>query len=590
MNHNQIPKKWLPFTVSFLKRYWIAYLIFTGVSLVWSATESIYPYFIKILIDRLSGLGADKSLTFEVAFWPLVLLGLIWTSFEACMRVQGYIRWKYFPMLRADIRNAVYNYVQSHSYAFFTSNYAGSIANKISDIPKSVEIVIESILIYFIGNIGYLIVSSVLLFNTSKFFFFLLAVWLVTHIIITSLFAKSCSKYATVHSESVSLLNGKIVDSITNILNVKLFANIGFERKYLEKYQNEEITASRRSTLQVEIMSLLLSINGTIFIIGTFVAMCYYFQQNLISLGDFSLIGMLNFGALGFVWHLTLQISDLYREIGIVNAGLSLINRPHEIRDQENATDLIVTEGKIEFQDVTFEYLRNANVFENKNVTIQGGSKVGLVGFSGSGKTTFVNLILRFFDIKGGKILIDNQDIAKVTQASLHKHIAVIPQDPILFHRTIMENIRYGNLNATDEEVIEASIKANCHEFILKLENGYETVAGERGAKLSGGQKQRIAIARAFLKNAQIIIMDEATSALDTVTERLIEDSLNILTKGKTTLIIAHRLSTLQNVPRLLVFNNGHIVEDGTFRALLKNKDGIFNRLWELQNQGVLPE
>jgi ATP-binding cassette subfamily B protein len=268
---------------------------------------------------------------------------------------------------------------------------------------------------------------------------------------------------------------------------------------------------------------------------------------------------------------------------------LNAVLNTSETKDIPGATKLIVSNGRICFDNVHFKYANAAHLFEYKSVVIESGQKVGLVGYSGGGKTTFVNLILRLHDVDAGIISIDNQNINAVTQDSLHKAIGMIPQDPSLFHRTLMENIRYGNINATDKEVIEAAIKAHAHEFISKLMDGYQSPVGERGVKLSGGQRQRIAIARAILKNAPILILDEATSQLDSVTENLIQESLTELMQNKTTIVIAHRLSTLLNMDRILVFDQGQIVEDGAHRELI-SKNGLYKILWDAQVGGFLPD
>jgi ATP-binding cassette subfamily B protein len=289
------------------------------------------------------------------------------------------------------------------------------------------------------------------------------------------------------------------------------------------------------------------------------------------------------------MWEMAGRLVQFAEELGKCSQALTIITTEHEITDRPEAKPLHVTQGEIIFDNVTFHYLANNRLFENKHVEIAAGSKVGLVGFSGSGKTTFVNLILRFFDIGGGRITIDGQDIASVTQDSLRAQISMIPQDTSLFHRSLMENIRYGRLDATDEEVIEAAKKAHCHEFICQLPEGYNALVGERGVKLSGGQRQRIAIARAILKNAKILILDEATSALDSVTEQYIQESLETLMRGCTTIVIAHRLSTLSAMDRILVFDKGHIIEDGTHRELLE-QNGHYARMWHMQAGGFLPE
>lgn len=273
---------------------------------------------------------------------------------------------------------------------------------------------------------------------------------------------------------------------------------------------------------------------------------------------------------------------------GNLEQSLKIILSPIKVNDCENATELQVKNGEIIFNDVSFGYGEKP-LFKNQNVTINPFEKVGLVGYSGSGKTTFVNLILRIYDLNSGTITIDGQNIKNVTQDSIRKNIALIPQDATLFHRTLMENIKYGKPEATESEIFEAAKKAFAHDFILSLEKKYDSMVGERGIKLSGGQRQRIAIARAFLKNSPILILDEATSQLDSVTENVIQKSLTELMKNKTTVVIAHRLSTLLQMDRILVFDKGTIVQDGTHADLL-SKPGLYKNLWNAQVGGFLPD
>ena len=276
-------------------------------------------------------------------------------------------------------------------------------------------------------------------------------------------------------------------------------------------------------------------------------------------------------------------------ELGRSKQALSLISEKHEITDSQRAKSLVLTEGRIEFENVSFHYDQAEALFHNKSVIITKGQKIGLIGLSGSGKSTFVNLILRLFDLESGCIYIDGQNIQKVTQKSLRENIAMIPQDISLFYRTIMENIRYGRIEASDAEVISASKQAQCHEFIMQMKDDYQSLVGERGIKLSGGQRQRIAIARAILKNAPILILDEATSALDSLTESFIQDSLKRLMTGRTVIVVAHRLSTLSAMDRILVFDAGAIIEDGTHEELIR-ADGHYSRMWKMQAGGFLPE
>ena len=311
--------------------------------------------------------------------------------------------------------------------------------------------------------------------------------------------------------------------------------------------------------------------------------------DGLVTIGDFVLISSMTYHVTENIWFISEVIGQINEAIGKSKQSLKMLFTPIEINDKPDAKEVVVTKGEITFDKVNFQYNDNPAIFEDKSIIIPSGQKLGLVGYSGSGKSTFVNLILRLYDIQSGAILIDGQDIRDVSQKSLHQNIGMIPQDPSLFHRTLMDNIRYANINATDNEVIEASKKARAHNFILKLKLGYQSLVGERGTKLSGGQRQRIAIARAILKNAPILILDEATSALDSVTEGEIQDSLNELMHGKTVIVIAHRLSTLLHMDRILVFDNGKIVEDGSHVKLLE-QNRIYKELWDAQSNGFLPQ
>lgn len=318
-------------------------------------------------------------------------------------------------------------------------------------------------------------------------------------------------------------------------------------------------------------------------------SLIHLYGKGLISIGDFALILGLSMELGHMMWYTMFQVDQFNQALGKCRQSLRALILPHDIQDKNEATQLIVTEGQIDFVQVKFHYRGTETLFQNKSVTIAAGQKVGLVGYSGSGKSTFVNLILRLYEVVDGQILIDGQDIRDVTQHSLRRAIAMIPQDPTLFHRSLLDNIRYGRPDATDEEVIAASEKAHAHEFISQLPQGYGALVGERGVKLSGGQRQRIAIARAILKNAPILMLDEATSQLDSITESNIQASLWELMQHKTTLVIAHRLSTLLQMDRILVFDKGHIVEDGTHAQLLK-QGGLYKTLWDAQVGGFLPD
>jgi ATP-binding cassette subfamily B protein len=314
------------------------------------------------------------------------------------------------------------------------------------------------------------------------------------------------------------------------------------------------------------------------------------FGVGKVSAGDFAMLFTINMLVVESLWKMSNELRTFSDNWGAVSQTLKMIDQTIEVQDMPGAKEMVIRNGMICFDQVSFRHQgMSGELFKNTSVEIRSGQKVGLVGYSGSGKSSFVNLILRLFDVSSGRIMIDGQNIQEVTQDSLRKNIAIIPQDPSLFHRSLLENIRYSRPEATDEEVIAASKKACAHDFIIELANGYHTLVGERGIKLSGGQRQRIAIARAILKDAPILILDEATSALDSVTENLIQESLENFMELKTALVISHRLSTLSRMDRILVFENGSIVQDGTHSILLE-QSGPYKQLWNTQMNGLLPE
>jgi ATP-binding cassette subfamily B protein len=583
-----MPTRFGAFIFHFVKKQWLGFLSILVTSIVWSLNESFFPYFIKLLVDGVGQLDPHKDDAFIYLAPILMSLTGIWFAMEVALRLQGYIMRATFPYFRANIREEVFNYVRGHSHDYFTANLGGTIANKISELPKSCEQIMETLIFNMFPILAAFIISIGLIGQVSILFSFILLGWFILHIGTTLVFLKKIMKTSEDHSEAVSGVTGQIVDCLSNIMNVRLFARGTYERHYLNHYQNDEIQKSKRAVGIVQIVKLIQGFLSFLLMMFVIYTLIYGWSKGWVTLGDFSLIIMTAFSMMGLIWFVDSQLSLVFREMGVVKASLSLISEVHTVKDIESAQPLKVTKGEIRFDKVTFNYKRNSNLFNDESLTIKAGQKVGLVGFSGSGKTTFANLILRFYDVADGRILIDNQDIACVTQDSLHEQIAMIPQDPALFHRTLMENIRYGRLDAKDEEVIEAAKRAHCHEFIEHLDQGYQTLVGERGGKLSGGQRQRIAVARAILKNAPILILDEATSALDSMTEKLIQESLKDLMQNCTTLVIAHRLSTLAEMDRILVFDKGHVIEDGSVKELFEKK-GYFARMWQMQNHGFLP-
>lgn len=588
MANLQLPKTLSSFFWHFLKKQWKWLVPIQVLSFAWSLDHTIWPYVIMTLIDTITTFAGNRAEAWQALSLPIIMGISLWITVELSYRVSGILSAYVFPRLESDIRMSMFNYVIHHSYLYFSNQMAGTIANKISDMPQSMTRLLQQIMHLFMPVGLALLISTILFARINPIFALILVSWLTVHIGICLALSTQCDYYSNTHAESRSALSGKIVDCLSNSANVRLFARHRFEHYYLSLFQKEERDNHWQSLWYIEKMKIAL---GIVTFFGAGIAlnwyMLYSWQQGHLTAGEVVFIFNTTWNITMMAWLAGLELPFLFKEIGICRQALTIIQDSHDLTDKAEFKPLKITKGEIIFDKVTFHYQKHQHLFENKNLTIQAGQKIGLVGFSGSGKTTFVNLILRYYDIQGGRILIDGQDISKITQHSLREQISIIPQDPTLFHRSLMENIRYGRLDASDEEVIEASKKAYCHEFIQKMPEKYQSSVGERGVKLSGGQRQRIAIARAILKNAPILILDEATSALDSVTEKKIQDGLELLMENHTTLVIAHRLSTLSGMDRILIFKEGKIVEDGTHEALL-NTQGHYAHMWEMQAGGFL--
>ncbi len=569
-------------------RYKTLVVMFAIVGLIWAMTNTLMPYGLKLIIDKAVGPDGVGTNFFEIIQPYILFYLLVWIILCLDMRLLDWIKLKLFPSMREDVMSDNFAYLNQHSYHYFQNNFAGSLINKIVDLQGGVVDILTIIDDCYAQILG-LIIAAMTLLIVHPLFALLLLGWVTTFLLIAFYFLKPIKNLSLLFAEARSSLVGKMVDSISNIINIRLFAKNQYENEYIKKTITDTIQKDRNMLSKIIKMRLLLDLSLIIFLGCNLFLLAKMYSQHLVTVGDFSFIISLSMGIFFNLFFLTGQFVNFSEQVGKCNQALSILNVAHDIIDQEHAHPLIITEGKIEFKDVSFHYKEGAKLFKNKSIEIHPGEKIGLVGFSGSGKSTFVNLILRLFEVEKGEITIDNQNINRVTQSSLRENIALIPQDISLFHRSLMDNIRYGHSAATDEEVIEASKKAHCDEFICKLQDGYQSLVGERGIKLSGGQRQRIAIARAILKNAPILILDEATSALDSVTEKYIQDALHYLMQGKTTIVIAHRLSTLSEMDRILVFDNGTIIEDGTHEQLIK-LNGHYTKLWHMQAGFFLPE
>jgi ATP-binding cassette subfamily B protein len=410
-------------------------------------------------------------------------------------------------------------------------------------------------------------------------------IWVVLFVGVSAWLSTISQKFMFQASAARSSTTGLVVDSVSNLGNVRLFARADYERSLLEESFSRELVHVHRANRFNERVRWFQFSAAAILKAGTLWFAFWLWGKGEIDVASFVMSTSLTFLIINEARNLSRRFLEFSEHVGAVAHGVQTLVKPHELVDDQDARELAACRGGIEFKNVTFAYGTGAPVFTNLSVEIPAGQRVGLVGRSGSGKTTFVNLLLRIYDPLSGAVLIDGTDIRELTQDSLRERIGIIPQDPTLFHRSLRENIRYGKINASDQEVEQAAIKAHAHEFIVSNQERYDAMVGERGVKLSGGQRQRIAIARVLLKNAPIVVLDEATSALDSLTEQAIQETLDREMSGKTVVVVAHRLSTIAHLERILVFEKGRIVEDGSHAELLK-QNGAYAEFWNRQSGG----
>lgn len=555
------------------------------VRLVWAVDLSLRPYLLKIIINKIPEI-TQETVVQELATPIVFYMGmsfLVTTMF----RFYDYIWLMFNPLLKRHLGSVLMNKMMMHSLTLFQNHFAGNLANKIKDVMSGMPDLVKILIEKFLSHILAFLIATLAVWTINYQFSILLVTWIIVFVTGSFYFSLHAKVLCEKSAEVRSTVMGYIVDILSNIMSVHLFAAKQTESQKLKTHLDRYVKADQQRDWWFLYMFAFQGFSFVIYQGIGFVLLVKGFQNGSITAGDFALLLAVNTGLISSLWSLSTDILKVAEILGGITQGLQVALTPIEIQDKKDAQELRVTKGHIVFDNVKFHYKGAEALFQNKSVHIPSGQKVGLVGYSGSGKSTFVNLILRLYDVAGGHIQIDGQDIRDVSQDSLHQAIGMIPQDPLLFHRTLMENIRYGCFKASDEEVMEAAKKAHAHNFIMKLPHGYNSLVGERGVKLSGGQRQRIAIARAILKNAPILILDEATSQLDSVTEKQIQESLLSLMKGKTTIVIAHRLSTLLHMDRILVFQGGKIIEDGTHQSLLKKK-GLYKTMWDAQVGGFL--
>ena len=557
------------------------------ICVVWAANVSVRPYFIKKIIDKSSSFPQNEGNIWYLLLPILGYLSMVLLMGASC-RLYEIIDLKTFPKLKRAVMNSLMHSMMHNSFLFYQKNLTGSLVNKVNNVVDGIPEIIEMFISRFFVQILSLIIAAYTLWQVAPKFSLIMVVWSTIFISVSIITSKKASNLSKHTSEVRSTISGKIADITANMSSVRLFTACSHENYLLNENLNKSVNVEQKFKWFFFKIGFFQCLSFFVLEIICLYLLLIERRSGLVTTGDFALILTMNFSITGLIFSVFKDFTKFFRILGQTTQGLSIIKSKPEVFDIPSAKELTVEEGVISFEKVCFNHQGMETLFSNKSIVINARQKVGIVGYSGSGKTTFVNLILRLFEIQSGNIIIDGQKISDITQESLWKAIAVYPQDLFLFHRSLMENIRYGNLQASDEEVIKAAKLAFAHEFITSFPQQYETLVGERGVKLSTGQRQRIAIARAILKNAPILILDEATSSLDSVTESCIQKSLWKLMENKTAIVIAHRLSTLLHMDRILVFEKGKILEDGTHHELINN-NGLYKTMWDAQKEGFLP-
>ena len=570
-------------------RPYLGWYVFLGVILLIAEVAGIFvPLYYKQLFD-----GIDQAIAgdFVTSIAPLTHILVLILAIHAIgwffSLIAHIINNSAQPKVMADIERSSFDYLLGHSNAFFANNFTGSLVRKVRRLSRAFEDFSDVMLWELIPLVVVMTGSLIVIWFRSTLIVFVTLGWILFFTVVNYFVARWRLKYDEKRSAKDSEVTGVLADALTNIRNIQLFTNKPFEKKAFEK-----ITSQHRNitTFSWNVGEVNIGVQYGLMIVIEFLVMAIavrLWSQGMLTIGDFALLQGYLVSLFMHIRRLGHIIRRTYEAFADAKEMVEILETPQEVTDSASAESITVSEGGIVFENVNFSYRKTRHVFKKFNLEIKPREKVALVGPSGSGKTTIVQLILRMYNIQRGKILIDGQPISRATQESLRKNIALVPQDPVLFHRSLMENIRYGNLDATDEEVMQAAEQARCTDFIDKLPEGYDTFVGERGIKLSGGERQRSAIARAILKNAPILILDEATSSLDSESERYIQDALEKLMRDKTTIVIAHRLSTILKMDRIIVMSKGDVVDTGTHTQLARKK-GLYQKLWKIQSEGFM--
>jgi len=586
------PKPVWRFYAFYLRQVWPVFAAAIVVGFAVAIVEVSLFGFIGSIVDMAKGAPG-------AAFFHEHGRSLLWMGFVALIArpVLGslhdlLVNQAIVPSLTNRIRWQNHRYVIRQSLGFFQNDYAGRIANRIMQTGAS----LRSSAVQIVDAIWYVTIytgSAIVLFAKADFWLAApLVVWVFAYVGLLGFFIPRVKQRSWKASEARSKLMGRIVDGYSNVLTLKLFAHTHREEAYVADAMAEQTDKLRRMTRVTTAMDASITTLNGFLIVGTSALALWLWSEGRVTVGAIALSTGLVIRINNMSGWIMWVVNGIFEDVGTVQDGITTISQPRAVQDREGAMPLEVANGAVRFEHIHFHYGKQGGVIAGLDLAVRAGEKIGVVGPSGAGKSTLVNVLLRLYDLEGGRILIDGQDIANVTQESLRSQIGVVTQDTSLLHRSIRDNLLYGQPDASEAQILGAVRKARADEFIPQLvdgegRTGYDALVGERGVKLSGGQRQRIAIARVLLKDAPILVLDEATSALDSEAEAAIQDSLDILMQGKTVIAIAHRLSTIARMDRLVVLDKGHIVETGTHAELIAH-EGLYARLWKRQTGGFV--
>ncbi len=549
--------------------------------------DIVIPYIYKNFFNILNS-AEIKSGVFSSLFTIILIVGLLHLVSWLFGRIAFFMFISSSSHSIAQLKQNSFRYLIKHSHNFFSNTFSGGLVQKISRHGRAFDRLADTLVFNFIPLIFTIIGATIVTFFTSKILSLIILLWIAVYFICSFVFYRWRMKYSIAMAATDSETTALLADNISNSQAISLFDAYEEEDNSFIHATNKLAKAEIKNWNYAGIYDSIQMLLVYIAEFSIFYFAIKYWQADKLTVGGIIMIQIYVISMAKQIWSVNMILRNVFQSIADSKEMTEIMNTPHDVQNIPNAQEINVSSGTIEFKDIVFNFNETRTVLSNINCQIKAGEKVGIIGPSGAGKTTFVRLILRLYNLTSGCIYIDGQDISKVTQESLRRNISLVPQDPVLFHRSLRENIRYGKPEATDEEILNASRLAHCDDFIDGLSEKYETLVGERGIKLSGGERQRIAIARAILKNAPILILDEATSSLDSHSEALIQKAFTNLMKNKTTIAIAHRLSTIKKMDRIIVMEDGKIIEEGTHSELANKDSGLYKDLWELQAGGFI--